>query len=323
MKTFKQHILEKLKVDTNKNSDPRDYETVDMLSSNASDKRKFLEYLQDCLKRDKYGIQSYNFEFHNSKVMYYYDKYMRSICKYSVNDTYIELYDRIIDELRKDNFIHEKLKVQIDKNVKHDHRDDEVLGDLSHLGTGNNFLNYVYDCLKRDKVKNGGSGFYFGPTKDVISIIYKKFKRKLKYSPDETYIELYDRILDVLREKHFITEKLKVSSKSFKEHKEYKNKTNKVTYYNAWNYHSYILEVDNIDLFMDYWYYILESEDEALKENLGIHWDDIYLDYDGQDVYVLDNNTGDEITYSYNENPRTFYNAYCRIIEYFENKQDN
>ena len=70
----------------------------------------------------------------------------------------------------------EKLKVQTDINVKNDHRDDEVLGDLSHLGTGNNFLNYVYDCLKRDKAKNGGSGFYFGPTKDVISIIYKKFK---------------------------------------------------------------------------------------------------------------------------------------------------
>lgn len=120
--------------------------------------------------------------------------------------------------------------------------------------------------------------------------------------------------------KSTILEKLKVSSNNIKEYKEYKDKTNQVTYYNAHKYHSHILEVDNMDLFMDYWYHFLESEDDALKENLGIHWDDIYLDYDGQDVYVLDNNTGDEITKSYDENPRTFYNTYCRIIEYFEDK---
>ena len=318
MKSFKQHIFEKLKVTKDNRYDPRDYETVDMLSSNASDKRKFLEYLQDCLKRDKYYIQSYNFEFSNNKVMYYYDKYMRSLCNYSVNDTYIELYDRIIDALRENLFITEKLKVQIDKNIKNDHRDDEVLGDLSHLGTGNNFLYYVYDCLKRDKAKDG---IYFGPTKDVISIIRGKLKRKIKYSPDETYIELYDRILDVLREKHLIAEKLKVSTNNYKEYnKEYKDKTNRVTYYNAHSYHSNILEVDNIDLFMDYWYYFLESEDEALKENLNLHWDDIYLDYDAHDVYVLDNSTGDEIVISYDENPRTFYNIYNRIIRYFEKK---
>ena len=41
MKSFKQHIFEKLKVNADKNSDPRDYETVDMLSTNASDERKF------------------------------------------------------------------------------------------------------------------------------------------------------------------------------------------------------------------------------------------------------------------------------------------
>lgn len=318
MKTFKQHILEKLKVKTNKNSDPRDYETVDMLSKNALDKRKFLEYLQDCLKRDKYYIQSYNFEFSNNKVMYYYDKYMRSLCNYSVNDTYIELYDRIIDALRENLFITEKLKVRTDTNVKSDYRDDERLGDMSNLATGNNFLYYVYDCLKRDKAKDG---IYFGPTKDVIRIISGKLKRKIKYSPDETYIELYDRILDVLREKHLIAEKLKVSTNNYKEYnKEYKDKTNRVTYYNAHSYHSNILEVDNIDLFMDYWYYFLESEDEALKENLNLHWDDIYLDYDAHDVYVLDNSTGDEIVISYDENPRTFYNIYNRIIRYFEKK---
>lgn len=121
--------------------------------------------------------------------------------------------------------------------------------------------------------------------------------------------------------KSIILEKLKVSSKNIKEYnKEYKDKTNKVTYYNAHNYHSHILEVDNVDLFMDYWYHFLESEDIALKENLDLHWDDIYVDYDAHDVYVLDNITGDEIARSYDENPRTFYNAYCRIIEYFEKK---
>ena len=120
--------------------------------------------------------------------------------------------------------------------------------------------------------------------------------------------------------KEHIFEKLKVSSKSTNFHTEYKNKTNKVTYYNAYNYHKYILDLDSMDLFMDYWYYFLESEDEALKENLDIHWDDIYLDYDAQDVYVLDNNTGDEITCSSIENRRTFYNVYNRIIEYFEKK---
>lgn len=219
MKEFNIYLIEKLKVNTNKIYDPRDYETVDMLSKNALDKRKFREYLQDCLKRDKYDIQATDFEFLNDKVLFYYDKHLRSLCSYSVNDTYIDLYDRIIDTLKED---------------------------------------------------------------------------------------------------HFINEKLKISSKNIKEYKEYKDKTNKVTYYNAHSYHSYVLEVDNMDLFMDYWYYFLESEDEALKENLGIYWDDIYLDYDGQDVYVLDNNTGDEIVISYNENPRTFYNVYNRIIRYFE-----
>ena len=118
----------------------------------------------------------------------------------------------------------------------------------------------------------------------------------------------------------YLIEKLKVSSKSTNIHTEYKNKTNKVTYYNAHNYHKYILDVDSMDLFMDYWYYFLESEDEALKENLDLHWDDIYLDSDGPDVYVLDNNTGDEIIRSSYNNPKMFYNVYNRIIEYFEKK---
>ena len=119
----------------------------------------------------------------------------------------------------------------------------------------------------------------------------------------------------------YLIEKLKVSSKSTNIHTKYKNKTNKVTYYNAHNYHKYILDVDSMDLFMDYWYYFLESEDEALKENLDLHWDDIYLDSDGPDVYVLDNNTGDEITCSSYKEPRTFYNVYNRIMEYFEKKK--
>ena len=120
--------------------------------------------------------------------------------------------------------------------------------------------------------------------------------------------------------KEHIFEKLKVSSKSTDVHPEYKNKTNKVTYYNAHNYHKYILVVDSMDLFMDYWYYFLESEDEALKENLDLHWDDIYLDFDAPDVYVLDNNTGDEIIRSSYNNPKMFYNVYNRIIAYFEKK---
>ena len=121
--------------------------------------------------------------------------------------------------------------------------------------------------------------------------------------------------------KQHIFEKLKVSSKSTNSHTEYKNKTNKVTYYNAHSYHKYILDVDSMDLFMDYWYYFLESEDEALKENLDLHWDNIYLDFDGPDVYVLDNNTGNEIICSSYEEPRTFYNVYNRIMEYFEKKK--
>ena len=120
--------------------------------------------------------------------------------------------------------------------------------------------------------------------------------------------------------KQHILEKLKVSSKSVNVHKEYKNKTKEVTKDNAYKYHKYILDLDSIVLFMDYWYYFLESEDEELKERLDIHWDDIYLDYDAQDVYVLDNSTGDEIICSSIENRKTFYNVYNRIIEYFEKK---
>lgn len=314
MKSFKQHIFEKLKVTKDNRYDPRDYETVDMLSTNASDKRKFMEYLQDCIKRDKYAIQASDVEFYNNKVMYYYDKYMRSLCNYSVNDTYIELYDRIIDALRENLFITEKLKVQIDKNIKNDHRDDEVLGDLSHLGTGNNFLYYVYDCLKRDKAKDG---IYFGPTKDVISIIRGKLKRKIKYSPDETYIELYDRILDVLREKHLIAEKLKVSTNNYKE---YEFKTDKINTNNTHNFHSYFLGNKTMDLFEDYWYCMLENEDQAYIENNNIHYDDIYLDYDGEHVYVYDNNTGDEILVSELGDAFSFIAAYRKILDYFEEK---
>ena len=109
--------------------------------------------------------------------------------------------------------------------------------------------------------------------------------------------------------KQHILEKLKVSSKSADVHKEYKNKTKEVTKSTAYKYYKYILDLDSMVLFMDYWYYFLESEDEALKENLNLHWDDIYLDSDGPDVYVLYNNTGDEITCSSYEEPRTFYNV--------------
>ena len=120
--------------------------------------------------------------------------------------------------------------------------------------------------------------------------------------------------------KQHILEKLRVSSKSDNIRKEYKDKTNKVNKYNAHNYYTTILNVDNIDLFMDFWYHFLESEDEDVKEKLDLHWDDIYVDYDAQDVYVLDNNTGDEITWSTIGDRRTFYNVYNRIMEYFEGK---
>ncbi len=318
MKTFKHHILEKLKVNANKNSDPRDYETVDMLSENALDKRKFREYLQDCLKRDKYDMQSTDFEFHNTKVLYYYDKYLRSLCDYSVNDRYIELYDRIIDALKEDHFINEKLKVRT--NINGNQQDDELVGDLSDRDTSNKFLEYVYARFRQNNIKT--SRFIFGNTKDIITIFHKHYKKKVKYSAYDTYIEVYDRIIDTLRTYKFITEKLKVSSKNIKKYKEYKDKTNRVTKYNAHSYHTNILEVDNIDLFMDYWYYFLESEDEALKENLDLHWDDIYVDYEAPDVYVLDDSTGDTIVISYDENPRTFYNIYNRIIRYFEKKNE-
>ena len=120
--------------------------------------------------------------------------------------------------------------------------------------------------------------------------------------------------------KQHIFEKLRVSSKSDNMRKEYKDKTNSVNKYNAHNYYTTILNVDNIDLFMDFWYHFLESEDEDVKEKLDLHWDDIYVDYDAQDVYVLDNNTGDEITWSTIGDRRTFYNVYNRIMEYFEEK---
>ena len=120
--------------------------------------------------------------------------------------------------------------------------------------------------------------------------------------------------------KQHILEKLRVSSKSDNARKEYKDKTNSVNKYNAYNYYTTILNVDNIDLFMDFWYHFLESEDEGVKEKLDLYWDDIYLDYDAQDVYVLDNNTGDEITRSTIGDRRTFYNVYNRIMEYFEEK---
>ncbi len=47
--------------------------------------------------------------------------------------------------------------------------------------------------------------------------------------------------------KQHILEKLKVSP-----NKEYKDRSNKVTYYNAYTYHTHILDADSVDLFMDY-----------------------------------------------------------------------
>ena len=120
--------------------------------------------------------------------------------------------------------------------------------------------------------------------------------------------------------KQHILEKLRVSSKSNNIHKEYKDKTNSVNKYNAYNYYKTKLNVESMDLFMDFWYHVLEHEDEGVKETLDLHWDDIYLDYDVQDVYVLDNNTGDEITRSTIGDRRTFYNVYIRIMQYFEEK---
>ena len=120
--------------------------------------------------------------------------------------------------------------------------------------------------------------------------------------------------------KQHIFEKLRISSNSDSIRKEYKDKTNSVNKYNAYNYYKTKLNVESMDLFMDFWYHLLENEDEGVKEKLDLHWDDIYVDYDAQDVYVLDNNTGDEITRSTNEHRRTFYNVYIRIMTYFEEK---
>ena len=61
MKSFKQHIFEKLKVSVaNSKIDPRDDDTVKKLYVNIKDKENFRKYLHDCLKRDKYNIEVYN-----------------------------------------------------------------------------------------------------------------------------------------------------------------------------------------------------------------------------------------------------------------------
>ena len=120
--------------------------------------------------------------------------------------------------------------------------------------------------------------------------------------------------------KQHIFEKLKVTSKSTTGHKEYKNKTKQVNNHTAHTYRNYILVLDSMDLFMDFWYYYLERDDEVIKEKLDLHWDDIYIDYDNQNIYVLDNNTGAEIIRSSYDDPKMFYKVYNRIIQYFEKK---
>jgi hypothetical protein len=117
--------------------------------------------------------------------------------------------------------------------------------------------------------------------------------------------------------KQHIFEKLKVSKDNFEE---YTFKTNKVNRGNTNKFNSYFLGNKTMDLFEDYWYCMLQEEDQAYVENNNIHWDDIYLDYDGEDVYINDNNTGDEILISVRGSAYSFIGAYDKILEYFEDK---
>lgn len=220
MKHFNTYLIEKLKVSTNSKIDPRDDNTVGKLYGNDEDKENFQKYLHDCLKRDKYDIQTYNINFIHDRVMFYFSQ-------------------------------------------------------------------------------------------DQISIILCPF------SNDDTYIELYNRIIDNLKEKQFITEKLKVSKDNIKE---YTFKTNKINTNNTYKFDNYYLGNTTMDLFEDYWYCMLENEDQAFVENNNIHYDDIYLDYDCENVYINDNNTGDEILISERGSAYSFQGAYDTILEYFEDK---
>lgn len=116
--------------------------------------------------------------------------------------------------------------------------------------------------------------------------------------------------------KDIILEKLKVSKNNYTEHT---FKTNKINTNNTYNFYNYFLGNTTMDLFEDFWYCMLENEDQAYVENNNIHYDDIYLDYNGA-VYVYDNNTEDEILESTRGNAYSFIGAYRKILDYFEDK---
>ena len=317
MKSFKEHILEKLKVSTNSKIDPRDDDTVGKLYGNDEDKERFQKYLHDCLKRDKYDIQTYNINFIHDRVMFYFSKDQISIilCPFSTDDTYIVLYNRIIDNLKKKQYITEKLKVNSNKNS--DPRDYETVDMLStNASDKRKFREYLNDCMKRDNYYIQSYNFEFQNNK--VMYYYDKYMRSLcDYSVNDTYIELYDRIIDELRKDNFIHEKLKVSVDNYTEHT---FKTNKINTNTTHNFHSYFLGNTTMDLFEDYWYCMLENEDQAYIENNNIHYDDIYLDYDGEAVYIYDNNTGDEILVSERGDAFSFIAAYREILDYLEDK---
>ena len=317
MKSFKQHIFEKLKVSANSKIDTRDDDTVGKLYGNDEDKERFQKYLHDCIKRDKYDIQTYNINFIHDRVMFYFSRDQISIilCPFSNDDTYIGLYNRIIDNLKKKQYITEKLKVNSNKNS--DPRDYENVDMLStNASDKRKFLEYLNDCMKRDKYGIQSYNFEFQNNK--VMYYYDKYMRSLcDYSVNDTYIELYDRIIDELRKDNFIHEKLKVSKNNYKE---YEFKTDKINTNNTHNFHSYFLGNKTMDLFEDYWYCMLENEDQAFVENNNIHYDDIYLDYLVSTVHVYDNNTRDEILKSERGSAYSFTGAYDTILEYFEEK---
>ena len=116
--------------------------------------------------------------------------------------------------------------------------------------------------------------------------------------------------------KDIILEKLKISNNY---EKEYVFKTNKVNENNTDTFNNYFLGNTTMDLFEDYWYCMLQEEDQAYVENNNIHWDDIYLEYHGA-VYIYDNNTRDKILESTRGSAYYFIAAYNTILKHFEDK---
>lgn len=118
--------------------------------------------------------------------------------------------------------------------------------------------------------------------------------------------------------KQHISEKLKISPNNTDN---YVFKTKQVNLNNFEKFSSYMLDNRTFELFYDYFYCRVktDSKQDYIKDN-NITYDSIYLDYDGEDTFVLDNDSGDEIMKSEGFNPEYFYVCYSNIIDYFEDK---